>query len=545
MALPMGSVAVVVGTRPEAIKLSEIVRQLGPAACLIHTGQHYSPELWSSVASDIGLPEPTVAMSVGGRSRSAQIGDAVIRLGQLFSESTAIRAVLVHGDTNATLAGALAANAHGVPLLHVEAGLRSRDRRMPEEHNRLLVDHLADMCFAPTTTARENLLSEAIADSRVAITGNTIVETVRQMLPAQDARQEICRRFGVAPGRYVIATIHRPENADDHRQLSAILADLRSLNAPVILALHPRTRARTEPEMLSGIQVVAPLTPSVFLSLLAESALAVTDSGGVQEEVTVLGRPALVVRRSTERPESVGRWCDLVQPGAELRARAAERLADVDAWRIRCAWPSPYGDGEASRRISEAICAHVRANESESVRGQSTACLAEAPGSVGVTGRARRQLDRPRRMLRSTVTAATSIVAVMAAGAYLVSPTRLAWAVSTTRTASTNVPAGREIIYGSATGNSSKPIAGVTLSLERQRGRTLIRVLSLTSGATGTFRAQVSLPAATYELVVRGRAGGKTVTTVVHIAIKPGHAYRIKVDLVGAGVVAVVPVRTY
>ena len=142
--------AIVVGTRPEAIKMSEIMRRLGHAAVLLHTGQHYSEDLWSSVANDLGLPCPDRTLSVGGAVRSAQIGDAVTALGAFLRQNDRVRAVVVHGDTNATLAGALAANAEGIPLLHVEAGLRSWDRRMPEEHNRVVVDHLADVCFAPS-----------------------------------------------------------------------------------------------------------------------------------------------------------------------------------------------------------------------------------------------------------------------------------------------------------------------------------------------------------------------------------------------------------
>ena len=355
------SVAVVIGTRPEAIKLSEVVRLLGPAAMLIHTGQHYSADLWAKVCVDIGLPAAQGNFGIGGHFRSTQIGNAVTAIGELLRATPSVQAVVVHGDTNATLAGALAANAEGRTLLHVEAGLRSRDRRMPEEHNRVLVDHLSDVCFAPTPEACTNLTSEGICSSRVMLTGNTIVEVVRRMLPSSQARKEACDCQGVRSNRFVLATLHRPENTDDPVRLAAILSDLRALGAPVILPMHPRTRQMADPLWLRGLHVVAPLPPRTFLSLLAESALVVSDSGGIQEEVTILGRPALIVRRSSERPEAMGRWCALVEPGPQLRAEARIRLADIDGWRLRCASPSPYGDGLASRRIIDAISTLARA----------------------------------------------------------------------------------------------------------------------------------------------------------------------------------------
>lgn len=349
------SVAVVVGTRPEAIKLSEVIRMLGPAALVLHTGQHYSPELWSSVCRDIGLSSAPSVAAVGGNTRSAQIGNAVTAIGELLRDTDSIRAVVVQGDTNATLAGALAANAERRALVHVEAGLRSRDRRMPEEHNRVLVDHLADVCLVPTDDARANLLAENICPSRITVTGNTIVEVVRRLLPAPRDRHATCESHAVTPGAFVLATLHRPENTDDPARLAAILDDLRAIDAPVVLPLHPRTRRAVTPRSLSGLHVVEPLRPRDFLSLLAEAALVISDSGGIQEEVTVLGRPALIVRRSTERPEALGRWCELVEPGDQLRTAAQIRLADVDGWRSRCAHPSPYGDGSASGRILNAI----------------------------------------------------------------------------------------------------------------------------------------------------------------------------------------------
>lgn len=352
-----GSIALVLGTRPEAVKLAGVAALLGNAALVIHTGQHYDEALWSAVAADVGLPAPAVVLAVGGASRGRQLGEGTAALDEVFAaRSGALAAVVVQGDTNAALAGALAANARGLPLVHVEAGLRSRDRGMPEEHNRVLVDHLADLLCAPTETARANLLAEGLPDAGIVVTGNTVVEAVRRLLPPPEERVRLCAGHGVAPAAFVLATLHRPENTDDPAALDAVLDDLRALGLPVLLPLHPRARAIGA--RLDGLLVTEPLPPRAFLALQAEAALIVSDSGGVQEEASVLGRPVLVVRRSTERPEVLGTVCELVQPGERLLALARDRLADVAGWRVRlAALPTPYGDGSASRRTVEALSA--------------------------------------------------------------------------------------------------------------------------------------------------------------------------------------------
>jgi UDP-N-acetylglucosamine 2-epimerase (non-hydrolysing) len=355
--LPPKSIAVVIGTRPEAIKMAEVIRLLGPALFLIHTGQHYSESLWADVVKDVAVPEPDLTLAVGGQVRSSQIGEAITELGRAMHAHGSLGAVLVHGDTNTTVAGALAANAEGLPLFHVEAGLRSHDRRMPEEHNRVVADHLADLCFAPTEVAYANLANEGIGRERVYLTGNTIVEAVRRLLPPPGDRLRICRRFGVKPGEYVLATLHRPENSDNPFRLATILGDLRTLPVPVLAPLHPRTRNALSVEALAGVSAVDPVRPRDFLALLAESRLVVTDSGGVQEEVAVLDRRALVVRQSTERPESLGRWSELVEPGVGLRRLGLQMLSEYQPYSPAGFDACPYGDGYASARVVSAIAA--------------------------------------------------------------------------------------------------------------------------------------------------------------------------------------------
>ncbi len=352
--LPPSSVAVVLGTRPEIIKLAHIIRLLGPVARVIHTGQHYDANLSDVFFGAFGLNPPTHYLEVGGEHRGIQIGEATTRLTRLLVDDPA-RAVVVQGDTNAVLAGALAANATETPLVHVEAGLRSHDRAMPEEHNRVLCDHLSDLCLAPTETAANKLAKEGITGDRVAITGNTVVEAVGTLLPEADRRAEVLARHGLAPNGFILSTFHRPENVDHPQTWRTILSALARLPLPVVLALHPRSRRRAvsfglEP-LLDRLQVIDPIPYAEFLSLLAECALAVSDSGGLQEEVSVLKRPMVVVRNSTERPEVIGTFAVLRRPGDHIDEAVIQIIETLEYTHSRLAeTPTPYGDGTASVR---------------------------------------------------------------------------------------------------------------------------------------------------------------------------------------------------
>ena len=352
--LPPSSVAVVLGTRPEIIKLAHIIRLLGPAARVIHTGQHYDANLSEVFFGAFGLSPPGHYLEVGGEHRGVQIGEATTRLTRLLEDDPA-RAVVVQGDTNAVMAGALAANATETPLVHVEAGLRSHDRAMPEEHNRVVCDHLSDLCLAPTQTAAGKLEKEGITGDRVAVTGNTVVEAVGTLLPEADRRAEALARHGLAPNGFILSTFHRPENVDHPQTWKAILSDLARLPLPVVLALHPRSRRRVasfglEP-LLDRLQVIDPLPYGEFLALLAECALAVSDSGGLQEEVSVLKRPMVVVRNSTERPEVIGTFAVLRSPGDHIDEAVTQIVETLEYTHSRLAeTPTPYGDGTASVR---------------------------------------------------------------------------------------------------------------------------------------------------------------------------------------------------
>lgn len=352
--LPSGAVAIVLGTRPEIIKLAHIIKLLGPAARVIHTGQHYDANLSAAFFRAFDLPLPTHFLEVGGEPRGIQIGEATSRLTRLFLNDPP-RAVVVQGDTNAVLAGSLAANATETLLVHVEAGLRSYDRAMPEEHNRVVCDHLSDLCLAPTETSASNLAKEGIAGDRVAVTGNPVVEALESLLPPPDQRARILNRHGLNPNGFILSTFHRPENVDHPRTWKTILSDLARLSLPVVLPLHPRSRHRAASfglqPLLDRLRVVDPLPYPEFLSLLAECALAVSDSGGVQEEVSVVKRPMLVVRNSTERPEVLGTFAVLRKPGDGVNEAITQITETLDCTHRRLAnTPTPYGDGTASLR---------------------------------------------------------------------------------------------------------------------------------------------------------------------------------------------------
>ena len=357
--LPAGSVATVYGTRPEIIKLAGIIDALGNKASTIYSGQHFDQLLSDIFFEELGLSAPDVMLAVGGRRRGQQIGELVLRLEERFAAQRPA-VVVVQGDTNTALGGALAANALDIPLLHVEAGLRSFDRLMPEEHNRVAVDHLADVCLAPTEQSRKNLLEEGIPGGRIVVTGNTVVDVATRLLPPADIRAPLLARLGLEAGAFVLATFHRPENVDDADRLRELLEHVAGLDIPVLFPVHPRTRRRIDAFGLGGrrgrIDMVAPLGYTAFLGLAAECAFLVSDSGGVQEEASIVKRPAIILRRSSDRPEVVGTFATLVPSLADFPEVARHLLADLDEIHHRLAeLPSPYGDGRASVRCVQQI----------------------------------------------------------------------------------------------------------------------------------------------------------------------------------------------
>ena len=351
--------AIVVGTRPEIIKMAPLIRAAAARKLQVlvaHTGQHYSFEMDAVFFQELGLPQADVNLEVGSGRAAEQLAAIVSGMGQ-WVERERPDWLLVEGDTNSVLGSALAAHKAGVRVGHVEAGLRSFDRGMPEELNRILTDHIADLLFAPTDGAATQLEREGIPRERVRVTGNTVVDELlfqRQRALGNGA----LGRHGVAPRRYMLATVHRAENTDDASRLRGIVGGLSGaaarLGMPVLCALHPRTRARLGELGIAAseaVRMLPPLPYLEFLGLHAEAALMLTDSGGLQEEACVLGVPCVTMRDNTERPESV-----------EV---GANRLAGADAAQIAAAaeamigvardWKQPFGDGRAAERILDAL----------------------------------------------------------------------------------------------------------------------------------------------------------------------------------------------
>jgi len=351
--------AIILGTRPEIVKLAGVAGLLGERGYIVHSGQHYDEAMSQSFLQGYRLPEPELRLDVGGRSRTGQFAGIIEALDDAFArERPAV--VVVQGDTNTAAAAALAADFHDVPVVHVEAGLRSHDRAMPEEINRKLVGTVATVHCAPTEMSAANLRAEGVPAEQIVITGNTVVEAVRTMLPNSQDRAAVLRTHGLDDDEYVLATIHRPENTDDPHRLGQILESLGSLSCPVVFPVHPRTQAAISAARLGGLLspllVTGPVTHPTFLALAQHARLLVSDSGGVQEECTVLGRPLIVVRNSTERPEAIDTgFARRVVPGVDL-GRTLQAAASDIAWRERIsALPSPYGDGTASSQIVDVV----------------------------------------------------------------------------------------------------------------------------------------------------------------------------------------------
>jgi UDP-N-acetylglucosamine 2-epimerase (non-hydrolysing) len=364
-------IAVLFGTRPEIVKLAPVVDALGDAAFLIHSRQHYDPGMSSDFLDELGLPQPALTLEgVGGNDRATQIGTMTMSLAKTFGESRP-GALVVQGDTNTVIAGALAANIAGVPIVHVEAGLRSGDRSMPEEINRKLTATLADVHCAPTEGARFNLLAEGVPDHAIHVTGNSVVGSCERTLAHLPAERH---PSAAGLGSYILATIHRPENTDDAAALARALSSLAHAELPVVFVAHPRTIAAVKRFGLSAhldrLRMLPPASYEDFLRLARDAALIVTDSGGIQEEVTVMRKPLLLVRRNTERPEAIETgFVRLVPPAADLSDAIVEALLDT-GWEARLRLvESPFGDGDAGARIASCALRLLSGLRAEATRG--------------------------------------------------------------------------------------------------------------------------------------------------------------------------------
>jgi UDP-N-acetylglucosamine 2-epimerase (non-hydrolysing) len=359
----MALVVHVVGARPNFMKVAPVMRALaarGVAQRLVHTGQHYDAKMSDVFFADLGLPEPDVHLGVGSGSHAEQTAKVMLAFERALEELPGVGWVLVPGDVNSTLAATLVAAKRGIRVAHLEAGLRSFDRRMPEELNRVATDHLADLLLTPSADGDANLAREGIPADRIVRVGNVMIDSLHAALPAARARA-VPQSLGLAPGCYAVMTLHRPSNVDDPDTLARLLGALAEIGSelPVVFPVHPRTRARlAEPRfeaLATAIRTIEPLGYVDFLSLTSQARLVLTDSGGLQEETTALGIPCLTLRENTERPVTVDEGTNEVVGTDPARILAAARAAlqgRGKRGRVPALW-----DGKAGERVAEALLA--------------------------------------------------------------------------------------------------------------------------------------------------------------------------------------------
>lgn len=352
-------ISLVLGTRPEIIKISPLIRECERkhiAFSLLHTGQHYSYEMDRIFFEELELPKPEFSLDVGSGLHGEQTGKILAGAERVFNEQRP-DIVLVQGDTNTVLAGALAAVKLHIPVGHVEAGLRSFDRKMPEEINRIVADHVGEYLFAPTETAAGNLRHEGINEKKIFVTGNTVVDAVKENLKIAQKNATILGQLGVKETQYILVTAHRAENVDVKERLEGILQGLASVHEktgmPVIFPVHPRTEKmmREFGIFAPGISMIQPLGYLEFLILESSAALLITDSGGIQEEGCVLNVPCVTLRDTTERPETL-------EVGSNVLAGTDPHIileCALDMIGRDRSWKNPFGDGKAATQIVDII----------------------------------------------------------------------------------------------------------------------------------------------------------------------------------------------
>ena len=356
-----GTIACIVGARPNFMKMAPLIRAFDaeprlPGTTLIHTGQHYDFAMSDALFRDLGLPVPDINLDVGPASHAVQTAEVMTRIEPVLDELRPACVVVV-GDVNSTLAVALVAAKKGVPVVHVEAGLRSHDRTMPEEVNRVLTDQISDLLFTTERQAEDNLAREGIPRDRVHFVGNVMIDTLLAHRDRAAASFDPAR-FGVLPGAFGLMTLHRPSNVDDVASFDRLMLGLEHVAAdvPLLFPVHPRTRVSLATSPIASRllaagrrHVVDPLGYLEFLGAMSAARVVVTDSGGVQEETTVLGVPCLTLRENTERPATI------TQGTNTLVGTSPERIAA--AWDTVRASPPPHRipelwDGRAAERIA-------------------------------------------------------------------------------------------------------------------------------------------------------------------------------------------------
>ena len=358
------SIHLIAAARPNFMKVAPLFHALRPEAwcdvALVHTGQHYDANMSDAFFRDLGLPQPDHHLGVGSGTHAEQTGGVMIAYERLCREAPP-NWIIVVGDVNSTLACTLVGAKLGVKVAHLEAGLRSRDRRMPEEINRLVTDVIADLLWTPSSDADANLRAEGVAPERIECVGNIMIDCYKLMRGAIDA----CRmrdRLHLPSRGYGVVTLHRPSNVDDRENLRLLISELCNVSTglPLVFPAHPRTRQRLSDFGLMSlltpqIRVLDPLGYIEFMSLVSEAKLIITDSGGVQEETTYLGIPCLTLRDSTERPITISEGTNqLVQPPALMASVRKVLDGHWQTGRIPALW-----DGQTAGRVVESLKAKV------------------------------------------------------------------------------------------------------------------------------------------------------------------------------------------
>jgi UDP-N-acetylglucosamine 2-epimerase (non-hydrolysing) len=364
----------VVGARPNFMKAAPVVHALhrrGVTQRLVHTGQHYDASMSDVFFHELGLPEPDINLEVGSGSHAVQTAQVMQRLEPVVLAERPDW-VLVYGDVNSTMAATLVCTKLGVKVAHVEAGLRSFDRTMPEEINRLVTDQLADLLLTPSQDGDDNLRREGVPADRIVRVGNVMIDTLVRLLSAAEAKWPGIRdRLGVE--RFALVTLHRPSNVDVPERLAGLVTALDAIarTLPVLFPVHPRTARRIEDAGLTlapGVRLLEPLSYLDFLALQRHAVVVATDSGGIQEETSFLGVPCLTLRSNTERPVTVSQGSNLlIGDDLDRLVREVERIAagarpvrrDIALW-----------DGHAAERVVEAVLAHSRSSRGATVAGQ-------------------------------------------------------------------------------------------------------------------------------------------------------------------------------
>ena len=351
----------IIGARPQFIKASALFKsmELVPGSSLLleqkilHTGQHYDSNMSDCFFDDLGIPQPSYELGIGGGTHGANTGRMLEEIEKILIADK-FDGVIVYGDTDSTLAGSLAASKLKIPVFHVEAGLRSFNRSMPEEQNRVITDHLSELCFAPTPIAIQNLRSEGIAEERIVKTGDIMADTARIFSNSLNRRNELLKRLGCFDKKFILATIHRAENVDNPQKLLSILSALARQKIPVLLPLHPRTKARIEQfnlhKLIANLQITEPLGYLDMVMLEKKANLIITDSGGIQKEAYFQGTPCVTIREETEWVELIDTgWNKLADPNNE--DAIVESIYNQLNFQLSQPRPNLYGDGFSAKTI--------------------------------------------------------------------------------------------------------------------------------------------------------------------------------------------------